>query len=74
MAIHVPINLASEPFRRDRPMLVALGTVAIVAIAAAGYQVDGHHFESAPRRPTRGAASIGSNAQIARPSAGNRPS
>jgi type IV pilus assembly protein PilN len=31
MAIHVPINLASEPFRRDRPAVVALGSVGLLA-------------------------------------------
>lgn len=31
MAIRVPINLASEPFRRDRPALVGLAATAIVA-------------------------------------------
>jgi hypothetical protein len=28
MAIHVPINLASEPFRRDRPMMVGSAVLA----------------------------------------------
>ena len=33
MAIRIPINVASEPFRRDRPMLVALsGGCAVLAI------------------------------------------
>jgi len=31
MAIRVPINLASEPFRRDRPALVGLSVVAVAA-------------------------------------------
>ena len=31
MAIHVPINLASEPFRRDRPAVMALGGVGLLA-------------------------------------------
>lgn len=30
MAIRIPINLATEPFRRDRPMLVGSAAVAIV--------------------------------------------
>src|ERR1700730_15546030 len=30
MAIRVPINLASEPFRRDRPVLVGSAVVAVV--------------------------------------------
>ena len=32
MAIHIPINVAREPFRRDRPMLVAL-SAACIALA-----------------------------------------
>jgi len=30
MAIRIPINVASEPFRRDRPMLVALSAGCVV--------------------------------------------
>jgi hypothetical protein len=30
MAIQVPINLATEPFRRDRPMLVAFAAVGVL--------------------------------------------
>ena len=30
MSIHIPINVAREPFRRDRPMLVALSAGCIV--------------------------------------------
>jgi len=32
MAIRVPINLASEPFRRDRPTLVGLAAAAIALV------------------------------------------
>ncbi len=39
MAIHVPINLASEPFQRDRPMLVGLGALAAVGALLLAYQV-----------------------------------
>ena len=39
MAIRVPINLASEPFRRDRPMLVASVGMAIVLVILLGVQV-----------------------------------
>jgi hypothetical protein len=39
MPIRVPINLASEPFRRDRPILVALGAVAIFGCLLLGAQV-----------------------------------
>ena len=39
MAIRVPINLASEPFRRDRPMLVASVGIAIVLVILLGIQV-----------------------------------
>jgi hypothetical protein len=39
MPIRVPINLASEPFRRDRPILVALGAVAVFGCVLLGFQV-----------------------------------
>jgi type IV pilus assembly protein PilN len=39
MAIHVPINLASEPFRRDRPALVGLGATAILSCLLLAFQV-----------------------------------
>src|SRR5258708_35061094 len=32
MAIQVPINLATEPFRRDRPMLVAAAAVGLLLL------------------------------------------
>jgi len=38
MAIKIPINLASEPFRRDRPVLVGLGAVALLGCLLLGYQ------------------------------------
>ena len=39
MAIRVPINLASEPFRRDRPAFVGLTAVAVVAVLLLVFQV-----------------------------------
>ncbi len=39
MAIHVPINLASEPFRRDRAILVGSAALAIVLILLLGVQM-----------------------------------
>jgi len=39
MGIQLPINLASEPFRRDRPMLVASAAVGIALVALLGIQV-----------------------------------
>ncbi len=33
------INLASEPFRRDRPMLVASATVALLLVIVLGFQL-----------------------------------
>jgi hypothetical protein len=39
MAIQVPINLASEPFRRDRPMLVAAAAVGVVLVALLALQI-----------------------------------
>ncbi|HEV2687047.1 MAG TPA: hypothetical protein VGV35_00795 [Bryobacteraceae bacterium] len=38
MAIRIPINLASEPFRRDRPMLVASVAVGVVLLILLGLQ------------------------------------
>lgn len=35
----IPINLSSEPFRRDRPLLVAGGTAAVVLAALLGVLV-----------------------------------
>ena len=37
--IHVPINLASEPFQRDRPMLVGLGALSVLGALLLAYQV-----------------------------------
>ena len=39
MSMHVQINLASEPFRRDRPMLVASSICAVVLMALLGVLV-----------------------------------
>ena len=39
MAIKIPINLASEPFRRDRSMLVALVAVGVVLALLLGLQI-----------------------------------
>ena len=39
MAIQVPINLATEPFRRDRPMLVASAALALVLAILLGFAV-----------------------------------
>ncbi len=39
MALRVPINLASEPFRRDRPMLVGSVALALVLSLLLVYQV-----------------------------------
>jgi len=38
MAIRVPINLASEPFRRDRPALVGSAAVAVGLAILLGFQ------------------------------------
>jgi len=35
----IPINLASDPFRRDRPMLVASAAVGIVLLVLLGFQI-----------------------------------
>jgi hypothetical protein len=39
MALRVPINLASDPFRRDRPMLVGSVALAVVLTVLLIYQV-----------------------------------
>jgi hypothetical protein len=39
MAIQVPINLASEPFRRDRQVLVASAALAVLLIILLGWQL-----------------------------------
>ncbi len=39
MALRVPINLATEPFRRDRPMLVGAAAIAILLCALLIFQV-----------------------------------
>jgi hypothetical protein len=39
MAIQVPINLASEPFRRDRPVLVATAALALLLLIFLGLEV-----------------------------------
>jgi type IV pilus assembly protein PilN len=37
--MRIPINLASEPFRRDRPMLVASGACAVVLVGLLVLQI-----------------------------------
>jgi hypothetical protein len=60
MAIRVPINLASEPFRRDRPILVALGAARRSQPAA---DLPGApSFPSGARRPTFVSRSTGKRA------------
>lgn len=39
MAIQIPINLASEPFRRDRPMLVASAALGFALTALLAFQI-----------------------------------
>jgi type IV pilus assembly protein PilN len=34
--VRIPVNLASEPFRRDRPMLIASGAIALVLAVLLG--------------------------------------
>jgi hypothetical protein len=38
MAIQVPINLATEPFRRDRPVLVASAALALLLATLLGFE------------------------------------
>jgi hypothetical protein len=39
MAIEVPINLATEPFRRDRPMLVASAAMGLLLVLSLAFEV-----------------------------------
>ena len=39
MAVHIPINLASDPFRRDRPLLVASALLVGILLATLIVQV-----------------------------------
>lgn len=39
MAVRIPINLSSEPFQRDRAMLVASILMAVLLVAALGLQI-----------------------------------
>jgi type IV pilus assembly protein PilN len=39
MAVQVPINLATEPFRRDRPMLVASAALGLLLVALLAFQI-----------------------------------
>ena|SRR5438105_7293117 len=39
MAIRIPMNLASEPFRRDRPVIVGLAAVIVLALILLGIQI-----------------------------------
>ncbi|HLG96279.1 MAG TPA: hypothetical protein VKX49_08205 [Bryobacteraceae bacterium] len=53
MAIRVPINLASEPFRRDRPVLVGLSALAIAAsllLAIQGMRIVSQRHQAAATR------------------------
>jgi type IV pilus assembly protein PilN len=53
MAIHPSLNLASEPFQRDRPVLVSLGTVAVLATVLLAYQVTSIFSERGQAADTR---------------------
>ena len=71
MAVRIPINLASVPFRRDRPLFVA--TIAACALLALGLlsqigTIVSHRREAADTR----AAIERTNAQLARLNAEQR--
>ncbi len=53
MAIRIPINLASEPFRRDRPALVGLSATLIAAAVLLAIQVAGILSERRQAADTR---------------------
>lgn len=63
--INVPINLASEPFRRDRPMLVASALVGIALIVTLLIQIGMILSERAEAADTRVALER-VNAQVTR--------
>ena len=55
MAIQVPINLASEPFRRDRPVLVgsvALGVLLVIALVMQTVTIVSQRHQAAATRQT----------------------
>ena len=53
--MRIPINLASEPFRRDRPMLVASGACAVVLAGLLGLLI----FLIAAERARRAIRGVG---------------
>ena len=40
MAIRVPINLASEPFRRDRPLFIASIAACLTLVVTLGLEIN----------------------------------
>ena len=53
MAIRIPVNLATEPFRRDRPLIVgavALSAVLVLALAVQGLVIWSERKQSADIR------------------------
>ncbi len=68
MAVNVPINLASDPFRRDRPILVA--SVALAALLVIILLVQGAAILSARSRSAQTRVTLDRlNTQVARISA-----
>lgn len=53
MAVRVAVNLASEPFRRDRPILVASAAVAVLLLGALVMLVSLAVFERGEAAQTR---------------------
>ncbi len=51
----IQVNLASEPFRRDRPILVASGIVAVLMVASLAFLISLSVFESREVAETKAA-------------------
>ena len=50
----IPINLASQPFRRDRPMLVGSSVVAVLLLATLGVLISLYLTDRAQQADVRG--------------------
>jgi len=64
-AMRIPINLAREPFRRDRPMLIGSALVALVLLGSLGYLISLTTNENRQSQETRTALAR-VNTQVAR--------
>lgn len=51
--VNIPLNLASEPFQRNRPILVASSALAVLLLATFGLQINSILSERAAARESR---------------------